>query len=93
MLPYRFFKEQYTVIPLCTSADISKAAVQQALIQLKFIISSEYIVGVNRENLEFFPTITEGVINLKLELDENLPKYSWYVFDPMTKQLIYSAGG
>lgn len=92
MINREYFEKLYKILPLNVQCDITKYSLQQALIDLKFDLEKTYTVCLGRRNLEFMPNIVQGVINLKLVLDDTIKDDFWYVIDDENKIIIYSPG-
>jgi hypothetical protein len=87
-----YLENRYNFFPLNVSCDISNPALLQALRQLHFELDKEYVLVITREDLEMIPKVLNGIINIKVEVDDSLPSYGFMVRDDVSKTIVYSPG-
>lgn len=90
----QYLEGLYTIKPLCIAADISNAGILQALRQLNFDLELEYKLYFTRASLAMLPAITNGIVNITVELIEETADNQdfWYLVCKTTKTIIYSTG-
>lgn len=88
-IPIKYFHQGYTIKHIGVNIDLSSCSLLQALYLLDFKLDKEYTIVIDRRNLEFVPKILNGILNLKLEIQDNLD-YGFYVVDESNKMIIYS---
>lgn len=89
----KFLSNRYTIKPLCVSADLSDAAVEQALIDLGCDLKNEktYELVVHKSQLVFSLHIG-SILRIIFTLVDDIPKDSWYLVDKKDKVIVYSPG-
>lgn len=93
MIAYKYYEKLYTIKPLTIATDISDYGLRIALHMLNFELEREYILHISRAYLEFLPKISNGILNMKVELIDNpVDGDEWYVVCPTTKTIAYSPG-
>lgn len=88
-----YLENLYLIKPLCVQADISNAAISQALRQLDFNLELEYKLYLTRAYLSILPAIVNGILNITVDLiEEDQNADFWYIVCKTTKTIVYSPG-
>lgn len=98
MIKKEYFEGLYKIEPVPVAMDFSEAALEQALIQLKFDLNenAEYILYLGRDNIRSILKLNNGynTFNIKVEIQEDLTD-GWYLVknkSPVAVGIVYSPG-